>query len=313
VIGCVRGTPVNVDTEEATRRGVVVLNAPARNAESVADLVLGLTLSVLRHIASTHHLIVSRSLTEERAEDRQRKDVVWRPSDPTAPVPYRVYKGPELATLTLGLLGFGAIGRRVCQRAVALGMSVLAYDPFVPDRDLAAAGAVAVAFDELFVRSDVLSLHAPAQQGPPLVGERELTLMKPSAYVINTARASILDYTALARALQTGRLAGAGLDVFPDEPLSSSSPFLEMANVTLTPHIAGASSNVVEHHSEILLASLLALAQGRPEAAHIRNPEVLERWPGGIPPALSTGRYSLSESAPGPRHHLETRRGETSA
>ena len=188
VIGCVRGTPVNVDTEEATRRGVVVLNAPARNAESVADLVLGLTLSVLRHIASTHHLIVSRSLTEERAEDRQRKDVVWRPSDPTAPVPYRVYKGPELATLTLGLLGFGAIGRRVCQRAVALGMSVLAYDPFVPDRDLAAAGAVAVAFDELFVRSDVLSLHAPAQQGPPLVGERELTLMKPSAYVINTAR-----------------------------------------------------------------------------------------------------------------------------
>jgi phosphoglycerate dehydrogenase-like enzyme len=313
VIGCVRGSPVNVDAEEATRRGVVVLNAPARNADSVADLVLGLTLSVLRHIASTHHLIVSRALTEERAEDRHRKDVVWRPSDPAAPVPYRVYKGPELATLTLGLLGFGAIGRRVCSRAVALGMSVLAYDPFVPELDLATAGADAVAFDELFVRSDVLSLHAPPQQGQPLVGERELALMKPTAYVINTARASILDYPALARALNEGKLAGAGLDVFPDEPLSSSSPFLEMANVTLTPHIAGASSNVVEHHSEILLASLLALAQGHPEAAYIRNPEVLVRWADGIPPALSEGRSSLGKSPLSAQRLLGRRDDEANA
>ena len=193
VIGCVRGSPVNIDTEEATKRGIVVVNAPARNAESVADLVLGLTLSVLRHIAHTHHLIVSRSLTEDRNEDRKRKDVIWRPSDKDAPIPYRIYKGPELATLTLGLLGFGAIGRRVAMRAVALDMSVLVHDPFVADSDFASVGAQGVAFDELFKRSDVVSLHAPPQDGSALVGEREFKLMKPRAYLINTARASILD------------------------------------------------------------------------------------------------------------------------
>jgi D-3-phosphoglycerate dehydrogenase len=298
VVGCVRGNPVNVDVEEATRRGIVVVCSPGRNAESVADLVLGLMLSVLRHIAHTHHLIVSRQITEDREEDRRRKDVVWRPSDPSAPIPYRLYKGPELATLTLGLLGFGAIGRSVGIKAGALGMRVLAYDPFVPDVELVAAGAEPVSFDELFRRSDVLSLQAPPQEGPPLVGERELALMKPTAYVINTARASILDYDALVAALRSGKLAGAGLDVFPDEPLSSLSPLLDLPNVTLTPHIGGASSNVVEHHSEILLGSLLALAQGNPEAAHVKNPDVLERWPGGIPPALSGGRDRDRSSQP---------------
>lgn len=215
VIGCVRGTPVNIDAEEATRRGIVVLNAPARNAESVVDLVFGLTLSVLRHIAHTHHLIASRVLTEERAEERQRKDVIWRPSDKDAPVPYRIYKGPELATLTLGLLGFGAIGRRVGERAVALKMPVLAYDPFVADTEFATVGAQKVAFDDLFRHSDVVSLHAPPQDGPPLVGERELALMKPTAYLINTARASILDYSALACALGDGKLAEQVSTCFP--------------------------------------------------------------------------------------------------
>ncbi|MGA3352581.1 MAG: NAD(P)-dependent oxidoreductase [Acidimicrobiales bacterium] len=293
LVGCVRGNPVNVDAEEATRRGVVVVGSPARNAESVADLVLGLMLSVMRHIAHTHHLIVSRALTEDREEDRKRKDVVWRPSDPTGPIPYRIYKGPELATLTLGLLGFGAIGRRVATKGIALGMRVLVYDPFVPESELAAAGVEPVEFDELFRRADVMSLHAPSQPGRPLVGERELALMKPTAYVINTARASVLDYDALIGALRDGKLAGAGLDVFPDEPLSSHSPLLDMTNVTLTPHIGGASSNVVDHHSEILLGSLYALAQGKPEAAHLKNPEVLTCWADGIPPALAGARHSV--------------------
>lgn len=292
VIGCVRGNPVNIDAEEATRRGVVVVGSPGRNAESVADLVLGLMLSVVRHIAHTHHLIVSRVLTEDRKEDRKRRDVVWRPSDPKGPIPYRTYKGPELSSLTLGLLGFGAIGRLVGAKAIALGMRVLVYDPFVAESELTAVGAEAVEFDELFRRSDVLSLHAPSQQGRPLVGERELALMQATAYVINTARASVLDYDALVEALRGGKLAGAGLDVFPDEPLSSNSPLLEMANVTLTPHIGGASTNVVEHHSEILLASLYALAQGKPERAHVKNPEVLSLWTDGIPPALKGGRLS---------------------
>ena len=290
VVGCVRGNPVNVDVDVATKLGVVVIGSPARNAESVADLVFGLILSVLRHIAHAHHLVVSRALTEERYEVRQRKDVVWRPTDPGAPVPYRIYKGPELATLVLGLLGFGAIGRRVGVRGLALGMRVVAYDPNVLPGNVESAGVEPVGFDELFRRADVLSLHAPPQEGPPIVGERELALMKPSAYIINTARASVLDYNALVHALDQGKLAGAGLDVFPDEPLSSTDPLLDLPNVTLTPHIGGASSNVIAHHSEIILDGLRALAQGHPEAADVRNPDALAHWPDGIPGALSKAR-----------------------
>lgn len=290
VVGCVRGEPANVDLDEATRRGVVVVRSPGRNAEAVADLVLGLMLSVVRHIAQAHHLVVACELTEERTALRQRKDVVWRPSDPAAPVPYIVYKGPELVTLALGLLGFGAVGRRVGAKGVALGMHVLVHDPFVPGGAVEAVGAEPVGADELFRRSDILSLHVPPQQGEPLVGERELALMKPRSYLINTARASVLDYGALVRALRDGKLAGAGLDVFPDEPLSPDDPLLQLANVTLTPHLGGASVNVVEHHSEILLKGLRALAAGRIEAANVKNPGALSHWPLGVPPVFSGSR-----------------------
>ena len=114
--------------------------------------------------------------------------------------------------------------------------------------------------------------------------------MKPGSYLINTARASVLDYDALVRALQEGHLAGAGLDVFPDEPLTPDDALLDLPNVTLTPHIGGASSNVVEHQSEILLEGLRALAQGRVVAANVKNPDALARWPLGVPPALLGGR-----------------------
>lgn len=286
LIGSVRGEPANVDLVEATRRGVVVVRSPGRNAESVADLVLGLMLSVVRHIAEAHHLVVSRELTEERGAVPQGKDVVWRPFDPAGPLPYNIYKGPELVTLVLGLLGFGAVGRRVARKATALGMRVLAHDPFVGSAEVEAAGAEPVGAEDLFRRCDVLSLHAPPQQGRPLVGERELALMKRGSYVINTARASVLDYGALMSALREGRLAGAGLDVFPEEPLRPDDPLLELSNVTLTPHIGGASANVVEHHSEILLEGLRALAQGRVDAANVKNPDALSRWPQGIPPVF---------------------------
>ena len=289
LVACLRGTPVNVDLAEATARGIPVLRTPGRNAESVADHVLGLAYSCVRHIAHAHHLIVSRVLTEERESRPGRKDVIWRPSDPARPVPYVLFKGPELARLTLGILGFGAVGRRVAAKAIALGLRVLAHDPFVSDEDIAAAGVEPVAFERLLSEADLLSLHVPSQPGPPLIGGRELGLMKPTAYLINTARATVLDYDALAAALRDGRLAGAGLDVFPDEPLSSASPLLELPNVTLTPHIGGASTNVVEHQSELLLAGLRGLATRRDDAL-LANPDVLRHLPRGKPEALLAAR-----------------------
>jgi phosphoglycerate dehydrogenase-like enzyme len=248
--------------------------------------VLGLTLSCLRHIALTHHLIVSRVLTEEREARRGGKDVIWRPTDPGAPLPYVAYKGPELSRLTLGLLGFGAVARRVAAKATALSMRVLAHDPFVPDDRIAAAGVQPASVDRLLREADVLSLHAPPQTGGPLIGEPELRQMKRGAHLINTARASVLDYDALVSALRDGRLAGAGLDVFPDEPLSSSSPLLDLPTVTLTPHLGGASTHVREHQSELLLDALRHLAQGNADAAAVANPEALATIPGGVPAVL---------------------------
>ncbi len=294
LIACLRGNPVNVDVESASARSIPVLHTPGRNAESVADLVLGLMYSCVRQIARAHHLVVSRELTEEREERPGRKDVIWRPCDPSGIVPYLEFKGPEVSRLTLGLLGFGAIGSRVAAKAVALGMRVIVHDPYVDDALVRRSGAEPVGFHALFVESDVLSLHAPGQAaGAPIVGAQQLRLMKPTSYLLNTARASVLDYDALLTALCEGRLAGAALDVFPDEPLSSRNPLLDLPNVTLTPHIGGASANVVEHQSELLLHSLRALATRDGNGGFVRNPDALDGLPGRIPAALAlaAGRH----------------------
>ena len=280
VLACLRGDPVNVDLEAATRSGVPVLHTPGRNRESVADFVLGLLLSVTRHIASTHHLIVARKLTEVAEVAALRgpsRDVIWRPADTTRPIPYDVYRGPELASLRLGIVGFGEIGRRVSEKARALEMDVLVHDPWIPEADIASAGVRAVGLKELLAASDVVSLHARSP-GRPIIGEAELGLMKRGSYLINTSRANQIDYQAMIQALRSGHLAGAGLDVFPDEPLSSASPLLELPNVTLTPHLAGASTNVVEHQSTLLLEGLVALADGSDALRRraVKNPEVLE-------------------------------------
>jgi D-3-phosphoglycerate dehydrogenase len=287
LLACLRGNPVNVDIEHATRRGILVMHAPGRNAEAVADLTLGLIYSCVRHIAHVHHLVRTRELTEDRVRDRQRADVIWRPSNPESLIPYLAFKGPEVRTLTLGLLGFGAIGQRVAAKARGLEMRVLTHDPFVADGLIAGHDVLPVTFEELFSESDVVSLHVPGQAGKPLVGAPELALMKPTSYLINTARASALDYDALITALRKQRIAGAGLDVFPDEPLSSDNPLLDFANVTLTPHIGGASANVIDRQSELLLTSLRALAAGDPSGAFIRNPEVLNTAEDSVRTALS--------------------------
>jgi D-3-phosphoglycerate dehydrogenase len=277
LIACLRGTPVNVDVEAATRRGIPVLHAPGRNADSVADFTIGLLISVTRHIAPAHHRVVARQLTERRGVTaRPRKDVIWVPSDPAAPRPYQLYKGPELRSLVLGLIGFGAIGRRVCERARALGVRVLVSDPFVPAGVVREHDAEHLPLRELLAVSDVVSLHARRAESW-ILGEDELLTLPRGSYVINTSRADQLDYDALVRLLRSGHLAGAALDVYPDEPLDEDSPLLNLPNVTLTPHIAGASTNIVEHQSRLLLSGLRSLrgAPGAPSTL-VSNPEVLE-------------------------------------
>jgi phosphoglycerate dehydrogenase-like enzyme len=257
-IACARGGPVNVDIAAATARGIPVLYAPGRNAAAVADFVIGQIVCLIRHIAQTNMLMRTGALTERRdVAIRRRTDVIWRPADPAAPIPYHVYRGRELSTLTLGLLGLGRIGELVAAHARALGMTVIAHDPYVAD---APPGVRIVGLEELLAASDVLSLHA--RGGETLVGAAELRAMRRGSYVINTARATILDYPALVAALDDGHLAGAALDVFPDEPLTTDDPLLALDNVLLTPHIAGASTNVIDHYSRTIVDALRVLERG---------------------------------------------------
>jgi D-3-phosphoglycerate dehydrogenase len=276
LVACVRGGPVNVDIGAATRRGIPVFYTPGRNAEAVADFVIGQIIALERHIAHTHHLLRTRALTETRETPvRAREDVIWRAADPEAPIPYRAFRGRELRTLTLGLLGLGQVGKRVAAKACALDMNVIAHDPFIASED--ATGVELIGRNELLSLSDVISLHARGDS--IVVGGAELNAMRPGTLLINTARAAILDYTALIAALRNGRLGGAALDVFPDEPLTPDDPLLELENVLLTPHIAGASLNVIDHYSQSLITALRALhAQGDMRSVPVANPEALARW-----------------------------------
>lgn len=276
LVACMRGGPVNVDIDAATRRGIPVLFTPGRNAEAVADFVIGQILALIRHIAHTHHLLRSGALTEERPSRlRARKDVIWRPADALAPIPYRVFRGRELRTLTLGLLGLGRAGQRVAAKARALDMRVIAHDPYIGHAG--GCDVPLVGLDELLATSDVLSLHARGDQ--ILIGPSQLRAMRRGAFLINTARAAILDHAALLEVLRDGHLGGAALDVFPDEPLTPDDPFLSLDNVVLTPHIAGASLNVIDHYSLSLVTAMRALhGRGDMRDVSVANPETLASW-----------------------------------
>jgi D-3-phosphoglycerate dehydrogenase len=186
-----------------------------------------------------------------------------------------VFRGPELRTLTLGLLGLGRAGKRVAAKALALDMRVIAHDPFIAGDG--SAEVELVGLGELLAASNVISLHARGEE--ILIGAAELRAMQPGAFLINTARAAILDHGALLEALRDGHLGGAALDVFPDEPLTPDDPLLLLDNVLLTPHIAGASMNVIDHYSLSLVNALRALhGRGDIRDVSVANPETLAGW-----------------------------------
>jgi D-3-phosphoglycerate dehydrogenase len=279
VMASVRAAPLNIDVASATARGVPVLCAPGRNAEAVADFTIGLIFASLRHIAQSHYQVRTGALSESPSlESARRTDIIWVFGDRGRALPYNTFKGPELRKQTLGVIGFGAIGRLVVHRARRLDMRVLVHDPYVTAGEIAVLDAEPTSLAELLQVADIVSLHA-RPSGRPVLGEAELRAMKKGAHLINTARAALVDYDALYAVLREGHLSGAALDVFPVEPLPPDNPFLSLENVTLTPHLAGASTNVFEHQSEILLANLRALfGTGNRNDLAVLNPEVLPHW-----------------------------------
>ena len=236
----------NVDLEAARRRGVVVTNTPGVGAPSVAELTLGLMLAVTRAIPLS---------------DIRVRRGTWQHVE-----------GPELDGKTLGLLGLGAIGARVASIAGhGLGMRVIAWS-FNPDQTRAERlGVELVDRDEVFRESDVVSVHLRnTPEVRNLVGARELALMKPSAYLINTARGALVDSDALAAALRAGTIAGAGLDVFTEEPLPPErNPFLDLPNVVLTPHLGAVTVEANARSRAMPIDNIIAFLEGR--LAHVVN------------------------------------------
>ncbi|MGQ9583826.1 MAG: phosphoglycerate dehydrogenase [Anaerolineae bacterium] len=246
----------NIDIAEATRRGVLVLNAPGANAVAVAEHTLGLILALARRIPEA-----DASMHSGRWEKAR-------------------FAGVELKGKTLGLIGLGRIGSEVAQRALAFGMRVLAYDPFVSVEHAEALRVRLATLEEVLQEADFLSAHAPATpQTQHLIGAKELAQMKPSARIVNCARGGIVDEVALAQALQEGRIAGAALDVFEHEP-PWESPLLRAPNVILTPHLAGSTEEAQRNVGIEVARDVVRVLSGRPPHhpvnAPFLDPETLE-------------------------------------
>jgi D-3-phosphoglycerate dehydrogenase len=219
----------NIDLEAAKSRNIAVLNTPGANAISVAELTFALMLATARKLVHA-----SVSLKEGRWEKK-------------------LLKGVELYGKTLGIVGFGRIGKEVAKRALAFGMKVIAHDPYVEKHDIEACSAEACDLEDLLKRADVLTVHVPlTEETRGLIGEKELQLMKSNAILINTARGGVVNERALYKALKTGRIAAAGLDVFEKEP-PEFLELLKLEKVVCTPHI-GASTFEAQKRCSVEIA-----------------------------------------------------------
>jgi D-3-phosphoglycerate dehydrogenase len=249
VIGSCRGDPNNVDIEAATRAGIPVLRAPGRNADAVAEMTVALLFATNRFVV---------------AGDRDvRAEQVYAGGK----IPYQRYRAWQLAGRTAGIVGLGAVGRATKWRLEGLGMTVIAYDPYNPE--------ATHSLDDLLAEADVVTMHAmvtPETTG--LIGKAQFARMKQGAIYVNSARAALHDTDALVDALQSGHLAGAGLDHFQGEHLPKDHPLCAMDNVVLTPHIGGATYDTEANHSKLIADDVARiLAGGQP--VNCVNPEVL--------------------------------------
>jgi len=222
-----RGGPVNIDMAAARAHEVRVVNAPGRNASAVAEFTIGAILAETRNITKGHDAL----RRGEYRGDLYRADIT----------------GDELSEMTVGIIGYGAVGTRVVTLLRAFGCRILVYDPYVQlSAEDSAAGVKMVSLETLLGTCDVVSLHPRVtEETRGMIGAEALAAMKPSAILVNTARGPLVDYDALTEALSSGRLRGAMLETFSIEPVPPDWPLLKLPNVTLTPHIAGASVKTV--------------------------------------------------------------------
>lgn len=251
----------NVDLDAATARSIVVTHYPEYCTSEVADHALSLILALNRRLVEFDRDLRQGAWVSKGFETRQ---ILHHPI-------------PPLRELTLGIVGFGRIGREVAKRAEPFGFTLLASDPYLAPEEIRKLGPEPVGLDDLLARSDIVTVHCPlTPETRGLIGRQQVERMKTGALLVNTARGPILDLDAVAGALQDGKLSGAGLDVFYPEPLPVSSPLYGLPNVILTPHAAYYSERSVETvRDETLNQALLVLQGRRPRT--VANPAVLER------------------------------------
>ena len=246
-----RGGPVNVNVDAATKHGVSIAYTPARNAAATAEHTIAMILSAVRRIPAADSAI---------RQGAWKGDYTWD----TAAF--------ELETATVGLIGYGAIGKIVGRILTSFGAQVLVYDPFA--RILESDGVEQVEMSELLRRSNIVSLHArETKESRGIMGAAEIAQLQKGAVIVNCARGSLLDYGALADALRSGHLSAAAADVFPEEPLLADSGFLELENFVMTPHAAGGTRQAAEKAAAIAAAEVRRFLNGEP-LLHCANPQV---------------------------------------
>ncbi|MGI9149312.1 MAG: phosphoglycerate dehydrogenase [Chloroflexota bacterium] len=251
VIGRAGAGVDTIDVAAATERGIVVVNAPGGNAVAAAEHTLALLFALVRRIP---------------AADASLKRGQWARSE---------YVGTELSGKTLGLIGLGRVGSEVARRALALDMRVLVYDPYVPHEHARRIGLQPIELQALLEASDIVSLHVPLTEATRgIVGAPQIAHMRPSAYILNCARAGLVDEAALLAALGAGRLAGAAVDVFSSEPVRADDPLPRHAKVVATPHL-GASTVEAQANVAVQIANeVLAVLEGRPAQFAVNAPSL---------------------------------------
>lgn len=226
----------NVNADSCRERGIKIINAPGRLAVPVSEFTVGLIISEMKNIARSHQRMQAHNFDNHFPNAQ-----------------YSV----NLKGKNVGLVGCGMVGSRVARIMKAFEANVLIYDPYLPAEKIAADGYRPVSLEELCAQSDVISIHfrlTPETKG--MIGPAQFALMKPNCVLINTARAGLVDEAAMMDALKNHKIAGAGLDVFHEEPLTDSNPLLSMDNVTITNHMAGHCADIFQMTLDIMLGAL---------------------------------------------------------
>ena len=267
-IGVAKGTPSTVDSAALEEMGLPLHYTPGRNRVAVAEFTIGLMIAAARRLtlgctglSRGEHL---GAPVEDIYQVPDIPNVIWGPLDENHP--YTDYGiGFELYGKTLGIAGYGAIGREVAVRAKAFGMEILAYDPYLSAENIQADGAIPADLDTMLAESDIVSIHLPVIPATKGIVNRDwFSKMKPTAYLINTARAAVIDQRDFIEALQSGTIAGAAIDVYWQEPIPANHPLLTMRNVTLTPHMAGLTTDVDGWSGTMMAEEIMAYLEGKP-------------------------------------------------